>query len=140
MKFWINPYIYFKHKIKINEKFNHICGTKNNMMAHNVSLNSRISCVVGIYSSIFGKYWQKWFNFMFEIYIGVIPELRLFETEKESFLGGCRYSCHFITTGFIVFVVVLLAFYWWSCIEALLCTTILIIVEHVLKSNFGCLL
>ena len=50
-----------------NEQMNNVIAyvaPKNNMMAHNMSLNNRISCVVGI--SIFGfkTYWKRVFALM----------------------------------------------------------------------------
>ena len=42
-----------------NEQHNHICGTKNNIMAHIISLNSRISYVVRVSIFVFYRYWPE---------------------------------------------------------------------------------
>ena len=49
--------------------------------------------------------------FVCQKYVGIILELHLFETEKESFVGGCRPCCFFICNDFFVHVIVFLDIY-----------------------------
>ena len=48
--------------------------TKNNNIAHSMSLNNSISCVVGIYIFGFKTYWKQVFNFM---------DIKITQTSKQ---------------------------------------------------------
>ena len=56
--------MFLTDKKRINEQYYSIRCAKTNTMAHSISLNNRISCVVGI--SIFGfkTYWKQVFDLM----------------------------------------------------------------------------
>ena len=47
---------------------------KNKTMAHNMSLNNRISCVVGVFIFGFKKYWKQVFGLM---------EIQIIQTFKQ---------------------------------------------------------
>ena len=60
-------------------------------------------------------------------------------SRKRVFLGDLTAGCSFFTAEFILFVVVFISFLWWYFLEAPICTTIFITVEHVLMRNPTCL-
>ena len=77
--------------------------------------------------------------FVCQTYTAIILELRLFETEKESFQEIVQLVVIFFVLEFIVFVVVCISLLWRSCLESPIYTTIVIVVKHVFKRNHTCL-
>ena len=56
---------------------------KNKAMSHSMSLNNRISCIVGISTCGFNKYWQNFFNLM---ELNMIPTSKMFLKDKKTTL------------------------------------------------------
>ena len=73
-----------------------------------------------------------------QAYAVTLLELRLFKWGKSLFQEIVQLV-FFLAVEFTLFVIVCLSFFWCYCIEAPLCTTIIITVEKKFKMNPTCL-
>ena len=73
--------------------------------------------------------------FVRQTYAVILLELRLFETVKDYFREILQLVVVLFAAEFFLFDVACISLLWCSCLEALLCTTIVIIVKHVFKRN-----
>ena len=77
--------------------------------------------------------------FVCQTYTVIILKLCLFETENSLFQEIVHLIVVLFTTKSITWFIVCLYFFWCSCIEAPLCTKIVVIVKHVFKRKLNCL-
>ena len=77
--------------------------------------------------------------FVCKEYVVTILEFFCLKWENSLFREIVKIVVILFASKFIIFVIVCLSLFWFSCLEAPLCTTIVVIVKHVFKRNLTCL-